>query len=545
MIYHDGHTHFWFFLFCFLQYAFQHITSLQNLDPTVMMKTYHHNYSNVRIIKGSIESKEFGYEERPVPKDVSRFDYPWVVPSKVRTLTSHESRNRYMYSPLKSFYINGLGHNMATINGEVWTASVLNLTYTHRIARYMVHSVPLNKAKEKDVEIYRHFLHSGAVEQLFGWGVGEIPRERLQHTICSSSIWRKTDEQCAICNSTTMTEKKFEGVQKDIQAMSVKSGPTIQVDRVIELPYDMTYAIVSQPTTSQLQKMVSFMEKHPDPNIVFTLPSVSCDKNPYFGHFSKRQRAYFFHKYWKTHGHGSPVVQMSKYENETFTAYRTRVVNNPTIGLVGRRGVLTRLTADRLNIAVHARRGDFFKSNRPMLSTAMIGHLVRQIVENVIRPSTGVFSRMGISVMIYSEGTALAHQSNRSVENHDISNLGKHFVDVDGQILSRHMVREIILNNESHMFEAGLEVSLRVSENTILSIHEMIAADIFIGSDSSLSHRIVGSLSRAAFILLSSYTGEEYLRFIKFDGRTGKIRHSEVTVMKQLWQRFQFNHQST
>lgn len=540
-----------FFFISFTFYVFQQIICLPIYKANVRPKS-----PTLYSLQGKrIESSSFGdktgllpinYRERSVPTEVSRFDYPWVVPTEVKTLRPEQSRNRFLYSPLKSFYINGLGHNMATMNGEVWAALILNLTYTHRIARYMVHSVPLNKAMEKTNENSRPFLHAGAVEQLFGWGVGEIPREHLQNSICSSSVLNITEEQCAICNNLTLKDRKKED-EKDIHQKRSISTIEIQVNEVVELPYDLTYGIASEPNTSQLQKMTLFMEKHSNPDTVFSLPSVVCDKNPYFGRFSKQQRAFFFHKYWESHGYGSPVVHWANFENETFHDYKVRVINTPNIEPVGRRPVLTRLSADRINIAVHARRGDFFKTKRPMLSISIIAHLIRQIVHYVIIPSGGTFSRMGITVMIYSEGTSLQQQPNRGVQNHDVSKLDKHFVDVDGQLLSPGMIREMILNNKSDIipdiFEAGLEVSLRISENTILSIHEMIAADIFIGSESSLSQNIVGSLSRAAFLLLSRYTGEEYLRFIKFDGRTGEVRKSRIQVMKQLWERFQLHHQ--
>ena len=494
-------------------------------------------------------SKWHGYHEKVVPKGKNRFDSPWFIPPMVTTISSNSSRHRYLYSPLKRLYINGLGHNMATINGEVWTSLRLNLTYTHRIARYNVNSVPLNKTKialYDNLNTYRPFLHVGSVEQLFGWGVSEVPREHIQRSICTSNKLDVAEDKCQICTQKDLDEILSTMTKSKMGPKVADELKPIRVDKVVELPFNLSYGFPIAPSKKHLDEAAEFMQLHNDPHTVFTFPPHNCNKNPIFGRFSIPQRAFFFHKYWNLHGSITDDWSNLNFENESFQSYVNRVTATSVLPRVGRRPPLHRLDPTRLNIAVHARRGDVLIVGRKMLSMRNIAVLIRQIMWHVIRPGQGSFSKLPVSVNIYSEGPRIGTTSELSFD-HDVTKLSSQFMDVNGQILSHEDVRNSI-NNKSgdrfgDLFQNGLEINLRISDNTILSIHEMISADIFIGSESGLSYNVVGSLSRSAFLLMSQKRRDRFSRFIQFDEATGTIDNTEIELMKQIWMRFQLNNE--
>lgn len=493
------------------------------------------------------------YKDRKVPKGISRFDYPWRVPMLVRSLTAAESNNRFLYSPLKDVYSNGLGHNLATINGEVWTALRLNLTYTHRISLYSVHSIPFFSSSSRfkySNDFYRPFLHSGSVEQLFGWGVHEIPREHIQNTICDASVLSGEEGICRVCTTERFLERKSTtnktGRERNILKFSVNS---IEVDNVVELPYNLSYGFPFNPTAAELKYAVSFMGTHSKPNTVFTLPSDHCATNPVIGKFSRRQKAYFFHKYWNAHEFGALKLDTRSQENESFESYKMKVLSDPIIGAVGRRPKLTRLKKTSIIIAVHARRGDFFIANRSMISIALVARIVRQIMKLVIEPIGGPFSKLSVAVNIYSEGLPLDSSQKQSLD-HDVNKLGQKFMDSDGTIMESEEVRNFFIDenmdNLGIVFETGLDINLMISDNTILSIHEMIAADIFIGSESGLSANVVGCSSRAAFLIIpgndalgQSNNVDDLGMLIRFDYNTTKLSPDHIIEMKERWKNFQ------
>lgn len=207
-------------------------------------------------------------------------------------------------------------------------------------------------------------------------------------------------------------------------------------------------------------------------------------------------------------------------------------------GMVGRGG-LGRLRGDELTIAVHARRGDFFREGRPMISVRAFARVVRRVVD-VVNGVDGVFARMGVMVNVYSEGGAV----NGSV-GHDVGLHSKVFRDADGGVLSRGEVRRVFLDEEvdglGKVFRNGLRVELRVSEDTVECLHEMIAADVFVGSKSGMSLHVVGSLSRGAMQILPVRSEEEseWRGVVLFDGRSGHVARAEVERMRRYWREFE------
>lgn len=205
--------------------------------------------------------------------------------------------------------------------------------------------------------------------------------------------------------------------------------------------------------------------------------------------------------------------------------------------------------AHELTIAIHARRGDFFAANRPMVSTPAFARVVRAVV-NQVNLANATFARMPVAVNIYSEGHPANSQSATAI-GHDVALLSKQFREPDGRILSEETVRRLFEDRRQDklgdVFRNGLRVSLRVSEDTVLSLHEMIASDVFVGSVSGMSLHLVGSLSRGAMQVLPQRSEEEgeWRGHVLFDGRTGRLQEGEVRLVARYWREFEAHNEKS
>lgn len=487
---------------------------------------------------------------RNIPYDISRFNYPWIVPERIKLLDLRSSRNRVLYSPIKERARNGLGHNFATLNGELWTALRLNLTYTHRLTNYAVLSIPQNHTRNLNATsaLSEEFLHAGSVEQLLGWGVGEIPREHVQLSICPDNVMYSHDMKCRVCRETNVSHTTSNQLLSD-QRLNF----AVPIQHIVEVPLNLSYNYPYKARPNNIKEAIKFIENHSQPNTVFVLPESMCNLNPVYTSFSPHQRSFFFHKYWDTHEEGAPRLDSSKYRNESFLQYKKRVTSTRKLGIVGRRNDLHRLDPSMINIGVHLRRGDFFSvPTRKMVPLKSVARLICKIEKIVRKEKVFRFSSMPLLVQIYSEGVVQKHvpastnkiqtESLRSIglhnRDHDVNKLGKNLVDVDGAVYSESDVTAIVRNTGfsycGSSFASGLNVKLRVSDNTALSVHEMVASDIFIGSNSSLSLYLISSLSKAAFMLLP-VKGPSFQRAVTFDSSSGKLTHAATETLTKLW----------
>lgn len=513
--------------------------SKEHEPVSVTVRPISSSSKNYNVEEDSITGILNQYNERIVPRHVSRFNFAWRRPIRMKLPTLEESRNRILYSPIRSISGAGLGHVMATMNADISTAARFNLTYSHRIAKYGLLARPYREFFNGP-EINRPYHHVGAVEQLFGWGVGEIPRDHIQNSICPFSLIRPSDFECMICNSSDLLKRKSE-IRRDKNTNNSTPGYlNPYADEVVEIPPRLSYFYPNRPGSAQKEELTHFVNSNQKPNTVFTMPSQYCDKSPAYTITTLRQRSYFFHKYWDLHGNRSSFQSKNVYENESYVEFKERITIGKTIPSFGSRPTLSRLKEDRLNIAIHARRGDFFIVKRPMISVKAISSIVRQIVVEVVNMEPGIFSQIPISVSIYSEGPKL--NSSSTLPGHDVSKMRQEFLDSDGMLFNESDIYNILINeNMDHygsIFRQGLAVNLRVAENTILSIHEMVAADIFIGSESGLSTHIVGSLSRAAFLLMPTANVDDFGRVMTFNPNTGEIPDIDISIMRVLWKRF-------
>lgn len=486
------------------------------------------------------------YAIRSVPTGISRFNFPWRIPAKLILPTLKQSKGRVLYSPLREVYGAGLGHAMATINADVSTAMRFNLTYTHRIAKYDILSQPFNIARNVS-SMNRPFQSASAVEQLFGWGAGELPRDHLQKFICPANMLEKHSGGCMICTDSQLRERQIE-LDKG-ESVAAKSEhqlvSDLYVEQIVEIPSNLSYFYPAFTPVEKKREATDFIKQYNQPNTVFMMPGSYCNQSPAYSITTVKQRSFFFHKYWDAHGNHRQLAN-PKFENETFVDFKSRILKNNYIPHLGRRVALGRLHENHINIAVHARRGDFFFVDRPMISMRTISNVIRQIMAGII-VHEDKFSTLPVSINIYSEGPHKDSKENLRGD-HDVSKMGHEFLDVDGKVLSESDVRNFLVNSTDEakrLFKNGLKVNLRIAENTILSIHEMIASDIFIGSESGLSTHIVGSISRAAFLLLPSRNAEDKGRIFHFHQRTGKIGNSDILQLMNLWKKFIASHEDS
>lgn len=498
---------------------------------------------------------------RTVPPAVNRFDYPWRLPARLRLPTLQQSNYRVLYSPLRSVSGEGLGHAMATVNADLSTAIRLRLTYTHRIASFASLTRQPSGVNESDfyegADDISKYQHGGAIEELFGWGVGEIPRERIQHSICPDNKMATSPYDCLVCTQHDLAKRKqqLKSIQTHLPHRHPFAQAPLNFNQIVEIPTNLSYFYPYPPTQQAQHNVKTFLQSHSKPYTVFYMPKAYCDRSPAYSVFGAPQRSFFFHKYWDAHGYkkdkytvqpnSKRATQNQRYKN--FNDYRLHSSEGGLILPLLSRAPLAKLKQHQIQIAIHARRGDFFQAGRPMVSTLSFARMVRILVSQVIRyRRDDIFSRMPISVAFYSEGQS--RKGHIAVRGHDTSTMNDEYIDADRTVQNETTVEKMLRNNSidnlGNVFgTTGLSVSLRVSQNTVLSVHEMVAADIFIGSQSGLSTHVVGSMCRAAVVLLPCCNRNRMSNFIPFnnvkdtDG-SHLINVEYIKAMRVLWNAF-------
>lgn len=417
-----------------------------------------------------------------VPEHLSRFHVPWFVPHKSFRLKSlREANYRVLYSPVRHAMSDGIGHSMAIMNYEIRVAQKLDIAYSHRISNY-------SSLTEND---------TSAVEDFFGWGgnVG-LNRSDLQKEACIPE-----GGQASAWSSDVFSRRYHCNICANIQNPN-KYG----LKRIVNLDESVTYQCVNRTRTHQVcdADIANFLEKHDRSHTLFQLPTEVCDKpvsDSTFG-FTK---VYFWHKYWDRHSHH---VQL---ESGLSNAPSTRTLS---------------LSEDALTIAVHVRRGDFIhepavRKKRIVIPDEAYAHLISRALQ-VVHNEGGVFSKMGIHVLIFSEGRVV---ESGPLSSHSVSAQDKVYYDSTGKERSFEWWEKLIAESAGQQFAKDvarsatgplwrskealrnvmgrLEVQLRIAEPTLQSMHEMASSDIFIGSKSGLSTHAVWALSRGVSLIPS------------------------------------------
>jgi hypothetical protein len=429
----------------------------------------------------------------------SRFDIPWNRTPYVRLSSLAESGHRVLISAISSTGNSGLGHMMAVVNAEVHTAIVLGLTYTHRIGHY-------GSLSASD----RH-----RVEYFFGWGHGEIPRINIYHSICGETnnasydgLWRqrgsgksrKLRRPCMECERIASP-----GVSRDPELCGM------DVRHLLHVPQSVSFSWCNSHEDpelkgSQCSGVREFRAKHSQVrNAIFQMGEEVCDSLPAKSDFSQT-RGWFYWHYWKAHGH-QPEKSLSRPLHA-----------RPSPQLPQR----------EVAVAIHVRRGDFMSAlnvgKRKAIPIKTFAQTIREI-HDIILDAGGVFAALPIRVFIYSEGQPA--NPNANDVGHDIEKMTKDFVDIDGQVRDAKWIQDQIGRD--------VHVTMRISTDTIQAMHEMAAADWFLGSLSGLSTNVIGSLGRG-MLLLPRYDCDTQLKVLEcFHVETGSVPRAHVL---QLWKAY-------
>lgn len=417
-----------------------------------------------------------------VPEYMSRFHVPWFVPFKSFALKStREANYRILYSPVRHAMSDGIGHSMAIVNYEIRVAQKLGIAYSHRVSNY-------SSLTESDVN---------AVEEFFGWGgnVG-LTRSELQKEVCipeggegtkwASELFSQR-YRCNICAKLRRPNK-------------------YEMKHIVDLDESVSYQCVNGTRTHQVcdADIAKFLKKHDKAHTLFQLPTEVCEKpvsDSTFGY----TKVYFWHKYWDRHSHyarqrnGLPIIP------------GTRSLS---------------LSESSLTIAVHVRRGDFIhepavRKKRTVIEDKKYAILISRAIR-IVQDEGGVFSKMPIDVIIFSEGRVI---ENGPLSSHSVSAQDKQYYDSEGKRRTYKWWEKLITESALKQFTkdatstdpavlwkddatlrktmSRVKVQLRIAEPTLQSMHEMSSSDIFIGSKSGLSTHAVWALSRGVSLMPS------------------------------------------
>lgn len=282
---------------------------------------------------------------------------------------------------------------------------------------------------------------------------------------------------------------------------------------------------------------MEFISLHGRNNTLYQMSATKCDSCPKSPDFSLSYR-YFYWKYWDIHGNNSFGMMPAagrKLEGQLWTSPVTR------------RGQIN-LPEQELVVAIHARRGDFFKEKKRTMISADVFAKVVQTTMEVIHKVGGIFSDMPVVVIVYSEGRRMGKTGG---DVHEQASMDHDFVDTDGQVRDALWVHSLLLpasriafTNKTHttseiggMFPHGMRVEMRVSTDVRLAVHEMASADVFIGSASDLSQYAVRVISRAGMQLLPRYGGSIGNCCVgRFDGGSGQV--GKKSALEQFWRMY-------
>ncbi len=320
-----------------------------------------------------------------------------------------------------------------------------------------------------------------AVERFFGWGDGRMTRDAVSDA-CKTTVAQRAPLECVPCK---------------LKRSGTWSGGVFR--SVVNLPTNLTYTYYTLMPTQRQALLNRFLSKNNMPDTLFQMPPALCAKSPALSYFSNDVRAYFHSQYWRR---------------------RSRQPAHP------------RLDDAELTIAVHARRGDFFVAKRPMTTIAAFGRAIRHVMR-VVHSRGGPFAKMRVAVLVYSEGTPGGDGRWR---DHDVSRMKRAFLDTRGIPRDVHWVRERIVGGQPELFPAGLRVEMRIATETLQAAHEMIAADIFLGSLSGLSMHVVASLSRGGIVGLPSQTKERWPGHCTYWPPTGDFHN--LTALRNEWNQY-------
>lgn len=447
----------------------------------------------------------------------SRYDIAWNATPRVRLPPLRESGHRVLFSTISSFGTDGLGHMMAVMNAEIRTALLFGLTYSHRVSSYghLTEGAPLR------------------IEDMFGWGGGEISRLHIYRNICggkgdemgrdgwrNESVSGRTNlkRPCLQCQNIVRYERtNSEATTGRLQGM--------RVNRIVNIPHDASYNWcnpIEDPNLSSrnCEAVRKFKKAHANTrHALFQMGAEVCDNIPASSDF-RITRGWFYWKYWGRHS----LHQKKEHLEGDHVQKRSRAI--------------LRFSDNELVIAVHVRRGDFLlaqNSARKAISCDAFAVAIVGVLR-VVREVGGKFANLQPHVYVYSEGQPM--KGAKGVVGHDLKKMNKAFVDEKGIVRGGPWMQELIGNLAKPEGLPIPRVTMRISTDTVEALHEMASADWFLGSMSGLSTNVVGSIGRGVLLQPNSACGKHLHMRLCFHPDTGVVMPEHIRVRWAEYSRF-------
>lgn len=471
------------------------LTSLLLLFPASSPPRLLAKFSVSRPHPLSIHNLKGGQAYR-IPPSWNRFHTPWFHPPRVHLLTPSQSNHRYLYSSNRIATSDGIGHSMGVINYDFNLALRLNLTYTHRVGEYSSLTV----------------ADKSAVERFFAWGDHEVPRTKLQKDGCAPQSGQWPNDTAA-----------------DIYRCHVCERPlingTLGIKHLVDIPPDLVSACRFRGSACD-KSITQFVHKYNKPRTIFQTPKQTCSPPVTDSNFLLT-KSLFYHKYWTRHGH-------LPWTGHSRSLHSPRPI---------------RLMQHHLNVAMHVRRGDFLEpqiqAKRGITRDATFAKVFVSAL-SIVDQVGGPFVKMPITLHIYSEGKLKAKQV-KSV--HSIRMQDQTYYDSHGHPRDADWWKQLILKTPPNprltyptRLHERLTVILHISEDTLRCLHEMISADIFIGSKSGLSNALVWSISRGISLIPNAGTIDNEIGrkgyvccSVPFNNNTGAFLR---VLFKQYWRAY-------
>lgn len=413
---------------------------------------------------------------------LSRFDKP---PQHFNTTSDfpilNDFQNRAFASSIPIAVGDGLGHRFMMTNFELRVAHDLHVSYLHRASRYG--SLTTNDPR--------------AVDRMYG--LIALPETRI-------SILRRA------CSEFAPARDPCSSRQRAIVCKQLRPRAKGGVfDHLVRVPATITECYLSSPVSKCADATSRFASAHPHPNTLFQMAPSRCSADYRLNDW-EHSRKFLRDAYWGFHArYGTALPRFSA----------TELLARVTSAQNWKKSRALSLDATKVQIAIHVRRGDFFNyTSREIIPDHMYADVVCEVKKALDK---AVRAPVQVVVNVYSEGVSKSMK-----DNHIIANMQQLYLDEHGNIKGDGHWKALIaermrLVNGS---TTGMQVRMHIASDTIMALHDMIAADFFIGSRSGMSMAIIQLYGRGVLLLpvgrghgVGNGRSGEHLRFAWGEGR--------------------------
>ncbi len=424
--------------------------------------------------------------QRARERYLARFDRPGRPLGLHKAPPSlQEARGRQLVSHIPREVGDGLGHRMCIMNYELHLALQLGVAYSHRVSTYG--SITTNDP--------------GAVERLFGWGAHEQTRDEVINGACART--QVVNDTCEIPAQSVVCDT----------LRSRLDGGTF--DTAVYVPHELAECYLNRTEgkagidTRCFALVRRFVTAFPEKNTLFITRPRLCFRDYLYTNFTYTA-GWFHDKYWSAHesdGASKSVAEISlpKPTNTTtdVDGAERLVEDDEQLGSKARR--LT-LDARRVNIALHVRRGDFFNyTARVLIPDATYADMAARVIVALHEMHD---ANVPVTVHVFSEG--VPRKRTRVKDNHDVASMDRVYADENGMrkppqhwstLIRRHPRLAAGYGVGRGYARADVNVVMHIATDTVQALHDMLAADFFVGSISGLSVQVVRYLARGVVML--------------------------------------------